>query len=191
MEQLFETCGYLATFIGTFIEGEILLLTSVISAKLGYFNYFGGLIAAFWGAFIKDSLKFLIVKKQGTKLLAKKPDLQSKIDNASSWFDKRPFFYLSFYRLMYGFSTVILMMSGLKNISYTRFAIHSAISIALWVTILGGLGFFCADVMLDNLNFISDHKLEVIGVLAVIGLAYWFFVKRPHDNYCYIPMKDS
>ena len=191
MEQLFETCGYLATFIGTFIEGEILLLTSVISAKLGYFNYFGGLIAAFWGAFIKDSLKFIIVKKQGTKLLAKKPDLQSKIDNASSWFDKRPFFYLSFYRLMYGFSTVILMMSGLKNISYTRFAIHSAISIALWVTILGGFGFFCADVMLDNLNFISDHKLEVIGVLAVIGLAYWFFVKRPHDNYCYIPMKDS
>lgn len=42
MNELFETCGYIASFLGTFIEGEILLLTSVMSSKLGYFNYFGG-----------------------------------------------------------------------------------------------------------------------------------------------------
>jgi len=190
MQTLFETCGYIATFLGTFIEGEILLLTSVISAKMGYFNYFGGLVAAFFGAYIKDWIKFLIVKKQGTKLLTKKPDLKTKLDNASSWFEKRPYLYLSFYRLMYGFSTVVLMLSGLKDISYSRFAIHSAISIALWVTLLGGFGFFCAEAMLENLDFLSNHKLEIIGALTVIGLGYWFFIKRPKEKHCYIPKKD-
>jgi len=190
MQTLFETCGYIATFLGTFIEGEILLLTSVISAKMGYFNYFGGLVAAFFGAYLKDWIKFIIVKKQGTKLLAKKPDLKNKLDDASSWFEKRPYLYLSTYRLMYGFSTAILMLSGLKDISYGRFAIHSAISIALWVTVLGGFGFFCAQTMLGDLNFLSDHKLEVVGVLAVIGLAYWFFVKRPKEKYCYTSKVD-
>ena len=140
LEQLYETCGYLASFLGTLIEGEILLLTSVISAKLGYFNFFGGLVAAFFGAFVRDSIQFLLVKKQGSKLLLKKPKLQKKLDNASGWFDKKPLFYLTIYRMMYGFSTVIIMLSGLKeNISYKKFAFYTSIGIGLWIMVIGGL----------------------------------------------------
>ncbi len=184
LEGLYETCGYLASFLGTLIEGEILLLTSVVSAKFGYFNFFGGLMAAFFGAFLRDSLQFLMVKKQGKKLLEKKPKLQAKLDSASAWFNKNPFFYLTIYRLMYGFSTIIILLSGLKkDISYSRFAFHSAIGIAIWIAIIGGLGYFCANIMIEQLNFVSDHSLEVIGVLSLIGLAYWFFVKRPKDKH--------
>lgn len=191
MQSLFETCGYIATFLGTFMEGEILLLTAVLSAKMGYVNYFGAMVAAFLGAYIRDWTVFVLVKKQGKKLLAKKPKLQAKLDKASTWFEKRPLFFLSFYRLMYGFSTAILMLSGLKGVSYIRFGIHSAISTFLWVAIFGGLGFFCADLMLENLHFLSDHKLEVIAVLLVLGLAYWFFVKRPKDKYCFVPKTEA
>ena len=187
IETLFEKCGYLASFLGTLIEGEILLLTSVISAKLGYFNFFGGLMAAFFGAFLRDTTQFLIVKKQGKRLLAKKPKLQTKLDNASGWFDKSPFLYLTIYRLMYGFGSVIIILSGLKeNISYSRFALHSAIGIGVWVAIFGGLGYFFAEVMIEQLNFMSSHSMEVVGVLSLIGLMYWFFVKRPKDKYCFI-----
>jgi len=150
------------------------------------------LIAAFFGAFVKDSLKFLIVKKHGKKLLAKKPKLQSKLDKASGWFYKRPLLYMSAYRLMYGFGTVIIMLSGLKdNVSYARFAIHSAISIGLWIILIGGFGFFCAEMMIDKLNFVSDHSLEVIGTLVVIGLVYWFFVKKPREKHCYTPIESA
>ena len=186
LESLYETCGYLASFLGTMIEGEIFLLTSVISAKLGYFNFFGGLVAAFFGAFLRDTILFLIVKKQGKKLLDKKPDLRTKLDNASGWYNKNPTLYLIVYRLMYGLSTVIIMLSGLKKeISYPKFALYSAIGVGIWVTILGGFGYFCADMMIEKLNFMSEHSSETIGVLAIIGLAYWFFVKRPKDKHCY------
>jgi len=188
METLYETCGYLASFLGTFIEGELLLLTSVISAKLGYFNFFGGLIAAFFGAFLRDSLQFLLVKKQGKKLLAKKPKLQVKLDNASNWFNKNPFLYLIVYRFMYGFSSVIIMLSALKeNISYSKFVGYSAIGVGLWIIAIGGLGYFCAEMMITQLNFISNHSLEVIGGLSILGLAYWFLIKRPKDKYCFTP----
>ena len=188
LEGLYETCGYLASFLGTFLEGEILLLTSVISAKLGYFNFYGGLVAAFFGAFVRDTLQFLLVKKQGKKLIDKKPNLQVKLDKASGWFNKNPTLYLSFYKLMYGFSTIIIMMSGLKdNISYTKFALHSAFAIGIWTAVLGGFGYFCANVMIEQLNFISDHSLEVIGVLSIIGLLYWYFVKRPKNKYNFTP----
>jgi len=167
-------------------------LTSVISSKLGYFNFFGGLIAAFFGAFIRDTIQFLLVKKQEQKLLTKKPKLQAKLDSASGWFNKKPLFYLTIYRLMYGFSTVIIMLTGLKeNITYPKFAFHSAIGIAIWVGIIGGLGYFCASMMIEKLNFLSDHTPEVIGVLSIIGLAYWFFVKRPNDKHCFIPINEE
>lgn len=185
MNELYETCGYIASFLGTFIEGEILLLTSVMSAKLGYFNYFGGLVAAFFGAFLKDSLKFLMVKKYGSQLLNKKPKLKSKLGKASGWYEKRPFFYMTFYKILYGFGTPILMLSGLKDISYLRFAMHSAIGVALWVMIIGGIGYFCAEIMIKNISFLSSHSLEIIGGLILIGLLYWFFVKRPRDKYCF------
>lgn len=186
IEGLYESCGYLASFLGTFIEGEILLLTSVISAKLGYFNFFGGLLAAFFGAFLRDSIQFLIVKKQGKKLLAKKPKLQLKLDNASGWFNKNPTLYLMVYRMMYGFSTVVIMLSGLKeNISYSKFALYSAISIGIWIIIIGGFGYFCANMMIEQLNLLGEYAPQVIGVLTIIGLGYWFFVKRPEEEHCF------
>lgn len=185
METLYEGCGLLASYLGTLIEGEVLLLTSVISAKLGLFNYYWGLVAAFFGAYTKDWIKFLIVKKQGTKLLEKKPSLKTKIDKASVWYDKRPYFFLTFYRLFYGLSTVILLMSGLKQISYFRFGLHSAISIALWVGVIGGLGYFCAEAMMDNMNMIAEQKWKIIIGLIVVGLVVWFFKHRPNDNHCF------
>lgn len=188
MTALFETCGYIASFLGTFIEGEILLLTSVMSSKLGYINYFGGMSAAFLGAFLKDSIKFIMVKRYGSKLLNNKPKLQAKLERTSTWYDKSPFFYMTFYRVMYGFGTPILMLSGLKGVPYMRFAIHSAISILIWISLIGGLGYFCTEIMIERLNFLKNHAIELISLLAVIGLTYWFFFKRPYDHYCFRPL---
>lgn len=190
LESLYESCGLIASFFGTFIEGEVLLLTSVLSAKMGLFNYYWGLVAAFLGAYTKDWLKFLIAKKQGNKLLEKKPKLKEKIDKSSVWFDKRPYVIMSIYRLMYGMGTVILLMAGLKDMSYLRFGIHSAISIGIWVIVVGGFGYFCAEYMLAGINNLSSYKWYIIGSMVVIGLLVWFFKHRPHDKYCLTPVKD-
>ncbi len=187
MDQLFKSCGYAASFLGTLIEGDILLLTSVISAKLGYFNYFGGMIAAFFGAFIRDSLQFSIVKKYGKKLLENKPDLQSKLEKSSIWYDKRPLFYMTFYRIMYGFSTPIILLTGLKGVSYRKFALHSGLAVFIWITLIGGFGYFFAEVMIESLSFLKTHSFEVISIMALLGIIYWFFVKRPYNKYCFEP----
>lgn len=182
--SLFETCGYLASFLGTFLEGEIMLLTTVLSSQLGHINFFGGMGLAFFGAFTGDFLKFYIAKKRGKKILDNKQILKVKVDKASVWFDKHPFIILCLYKFMYGFTTIIIVMAGLKDISFKQFALHSAVSIGLWVTVFGGFGYFCADVMIERIDFLSSHSKEVTGVLVLIGLGYWFFVKRKHTRNC-------
>ena len=180
---MYQGCGILASYLGTLIEGEIMLLTSVISAKMGLFNYYWGLVAAFFGAYTKAWIKYMIARKQGAKLLNKKPALKAKLDNASSWFDKRPYTFLSVYKFMYGMSTVVILMSGIKKISYLRFGIHAAIGIFLWVAVIGSLGYFCAEAMMENINKVTDYKFHIIGVMIVLGLGVWFFKHHKHDKH--------
>lgn len=184
MESLFESCGILATYLGTLLEGEIMLLTSVLSAKMGLFSYSWAMIAAFLGAYTQAWFKFLIAKKQGAKLLEKKPSLEAKLTKASSWFDKRPYVFLSVYRFMYGVGTIIILMSGLKNMSYLRFGIHAGVAILLWLALFGGFGYFCAEVMMNNIAFVSEYKWYIILTMIALGLALWFFKKRRDHNYC-------
>ena len=191
MEQIFQSCGVLSSFLATFIEGEMLFLTAIISAKMGYFNFFWGLGAAFLGAYTRDFILFFIAKKKGAQLLNKKPKLKTKIDNASERFEKKPFFYLTIYRLTYTFNSVIVILSGVKNVSFVRFAIPIALSVRIWVALIGSFGYFCAEFMIEKLNLISENKFVIIGSLAVLGLAYWFFFKRPHDKDCYVEKKDN
>jgi len=185
LENLFESCGYLATFLGALLEGEFLLLTAVVSSKLGYFNLYGAMVAGFAGAYVADYFKFVVAKTQGQYVLKKRPKLKEKIDKHTDWFCKAPYLILIFYRFFFGFTTATILMAGLKNISYGVFGLLSAISIALWVIVLSSFGYFCADAMIQKLEFIGMHKLELVGILSTIGILYWFFVKRPQNKYCY------
>ena len=182
--ELFKSCGLVATFLGALLEGEVSMLTSVIGSRLGYYNLGLALFFGFMGAWIADWFKYIVGRTQGQKLLNNKPKLKAKFDKASVWFDKHPFLLLTFYKLMFGMTTVIMVMAGVKGISYTRFAIHTGISIMIWVGLLGGVGYFCAESMINNFNFVSDHKLEFFGIMSTLIFLYWSFVKRPYRKEC-------
>jgi len=184
MEEFYQSCGYIATFMGTLLEGEFSLITSMIGAKVGYYNTWIAMMAAFLGAWVADWFKYLVGKTKGKDILTKKPKIKSKIDKATVWFEKYPYLILTFYKFMLGTTTVILLLSGIKNVSYWRFALHSAISVLLWVAVIGGLALHCSEVILDQFDTIKDYGLIIVGSGIVLALGYWYFIKRPRDQYC-------
>tara|TARA_Y100000385_G_scaffold291692_1_gene371424 strand:- start:2765 stop:3346 length:582 start_codon:yes stop_codon:yes gene_type:complete len=183
MESFYEGCGYIATFLGTLLEGELSLITSMLGAKMGYYNVGIAMGFAFAGAWVADWFKFLIGKTKGKALLEKKPKILLKVDKATTWFESHPYLILTFYKFFLGTTTVILLLAGLKNVSYLRFAIHSGISVLLWVLVIGGLGYHCADLLIKNIELFSMHKLKVLSALALLIFIYWFFVKRSFRSY--------
>ena len=184
MDELYETCGYVATFLGTLLEGEISLTTSMLGAKMGHYNVWGAMIAAFAGAWVADWFKYLIGKTKGATLLDRKPKIKSKVDRATIWFERHPYLILTFYKFLFETTTVILLLAGIKKVSYLRFAIHTGLSVALWVAALGGLAYHCSELLLQNFEFISKHKYEIIALLSLLAAGYWFFIKRPKEKYC-------
>ena len=178
LEELLQTCGYLAAYLGTLIEGELLLLTTALTAKMGYMNFYGAMGMAFLGAYTRDWLTFLLARKSGQAIIDKKPSLKKKLAKVSGLMEKHPTLILIAYRQLYGFVTIIVLMAGISGVSMKKFGILSAISNALWVTIIGGLGYFCAEVMIRNLELVGSYKEYIIGFLGIAGLLYWFFKKR-------------
>lgn len=181
MEELLQTYGYLAAYIGTLIEGEVALLSTVISAKLGYMNFYLALFAAFLGAYTRDILTFWLGRKSGKASIEKKPAFKKKIAKVTNMMEKHPIRTLSFYRLLYGLVTLIVLMAGISDISFKKFAFLAAFSNLFWVCLLGGLGYVSAEAMMRNLEVMSDYKGYILGGLAVVGIAYWLW-KRMSPN---------
>ena len=183
-EVLLETCGYLATFVGVMMEGEVSLVSSVIGAKSGYYNFWIATFLAWLGAYVADWFKFLVARKKGVQLLNKKPKLQAKLDKVSGWYDKNPEIVLLVYKLIFGMTTIILILTGLRKIGYVKFAIYSAISITIWTALLAGFTYHCADALLRNIKWLSANMLPTLGILFTISFLIWFFFKRPHNKAC-------
>jgi membrane protein DedA with SNARE-associated domain len=183
-EMLLESCGYLATFVGVMMEGEVSLVSSVIGAKSGLYNFWVAAFLAWLGAWTADWFKFLVARKKGTQLLLKKPKLQAKLDKISIWYDKQPEAILLVYKMFFGLTTLILILTGLRKISYLKFAIYSGISVAIWTGTLAGLAYYFAETLLENIQLVSDNILPTMGILFVVAFLIWLFVKRPYQKAC-------
>lgn len=184
-EMLVESCGYIATFVGVMMEGEVSLATSVLGAKAGYFSLWPAIILAWLGAWIADWFKFLVAKKKGISLLAKKPKLKKKIDRLSVWYDRYPFVILLVYKLLFGMTTILLIITGLRDISYTKFAILSGISVAIWTGVIATLSFMFSESIISNLTWVTANIQYFLIGLAILAFLIWFFVKKPYRKNCF------
>ncbi len=60
LEALISTYGYIAIAIGTFLEGEIMLLLGSFAAHRGYLELIWVLISAYLGTFLNSQVLFYI-----------------------------------------------------------------------------------------------------------------------------------
>ncbi len=178
MEEFIQDCGYIASFVGAFLEGEFSYMTSVFAAKFGYLKLSWVVFFVFCGAYLRDVITFILVDRKGKKYIESKPKLKTKLDRANRWMEKYPLLILCTYRMMFGFVSIIIILAGISNISLKKFMLLSAISNGIWVLLFGMLAYHCSELLTQNMLWVNDHKLYVIGILALSALTYWFFVKR-------------
>jgi len=178
MQDFLEVCGYLGAYLGVFVEGEVLFLTAIITAQLGYLNFWGVFLAVFLGAQTSDWTFFLLGRKKGLAFSNKRPKLKAKMDKMSLHLEEHPNLILLSYRFLLGFRIVIPLMIGLSSISIKKFALFSALSTGLWLSVYGSFGYFCAETLLSNFQAAQEYQWEIIAGLIIIGLSSMFFLRR-------------
>lgn len=172
MVDWIESFGYLGAFFGAIMEGEVLFLTAIQMAQLGYMNFYGVLAAVFTGTLTADWLFYLSGRTQGRKWVEKHQPLRAKFERMDRRMGRYDNVLLFAYRFMYGFRVVLPALFGIRGIPPWRFAIMSFLSTTVWVALFGTLGYYFADLLIQKVKGIQEYGW--IGLVLVLLLVLYF-----------------
>ena len=168
LQQFLHDFGYFALFIGTFFEGETILVLAGFLAFRGYMDINLVVVVAFCGSYAGDQLWYFMGRKHGRKLLARKPRWQMMGDRALEHIRKHPDIWVLSFRFVYGLRTVMPVAIGLSGYPPGRYLLLNGIGAAIWATALAAAAYHFGAVLEGMLGSIKKYELWVLGALLVI-----------------------
>jgi membrane protein DedA with SNARE-associated domain len=173
LEALISTYGYPAVGIGTFFEGETILVLGGFAAHSGYLQLPWVIVWAFIGSLCGDQLFFYIGRFQGDAVLEKRPHWKPKAEKVFALLDRHQNWLIVAFRFIYGLRTVTPFLIGASGISPLRFLILNVIGASVWAIVFGSLGYLFGQAMDVVLGNIKRYELLVFGILITVAVLVW------------------
>jgi membrane protein DedA with SNARE-associated domain len=180
LDELIATYGYLAILIGTFLEGETILVLGGLAAHLGFLELPWVIVAAFAGSFTGDQLYFYMGRHYGPKILAKRLSWQDAAEKVYKHLRRHQNLLILTFRFYYGLRNVTPFAIGASQVSRLRFLVLNFIGAVVWAITLGTLGFLFGEAFQLFLEDVKQYELWLLGGLIVVGIAIWLFTLIRH-----------
>ena len=168
-----ETYGYYALLIGTFLEGETIMVLSGFAAQRGLMDLYLVMLVGFCGTFAGDQLYYFIGRHWGTKLLARRPSWQAPADRAYRLLRKYEVPFILSFRFLYGIRSVSPFIIGMSGIPVGRFFVLNLIAAVVWAIAVAALGFFLGHAAELFLAEIKQYEMWLFGGLVALGVCIW------------------
>jgi len=173
LEHFIDSYGYLAILIGTFLEGETILVLGGITAKLGYLKLFWVIVYAFCGTLIGDQLFFFLGRYQGASFLQRHPSWNNRAQKVHGILERHRIPIILGFRFLYGFRIITPYVIGMSRVPFLEFAILNVISAAVWSIIIGILGFAFGHGLELVLGDIRRYEIAIMAAVLGMGLLIW------------------
>lgn len=173
LEALIATYGYAAVLVGTFLEGEVILVLAGFAAHRGYLELPWVIAAAFAGTLLGDQLYFYLGRSRGKALLDRRPRWRAGAERAFGLMRRHEVLLMLGFRFMYGLRVVTPFVLGASRVSPLRFLLLNAIGALLWASLVGTLGYLFGQSLEVIIGDVKRYELWVFGGLAAAGLAAW------------------
>jgi membrane protein DedA with SNARE-associated domain len=170
--------GYLAVFLGTFLEGETVLLLAGFAAHRGYLALPGVIACAFAGTLAGDQLYFFLGRSRGPAFLARRPRWGRRVARARELVQRHQDAVILGFRFLYGTRTVVPFVVGMSGVAPWRFAALNAVSAAVWATAIGLVGYAVGESAERLLGEVERYELALFAGLALVGGAVWLLRHR-------------
>ncbi len=170
-----EHYGYAGVLIGTFFEGETILVIAGFLAHQGYMKLIGVIGAAFAGAMLGDQLYFYIGRWKGRAFIAARPALDQQRQRVDTLLARHQNALIVGFRFVYGIRTVTPFVLGASAVSALRFLLLNAAGALLWAIVIGSAGFYFGAALETVLGRVKDYELLIIAVLLGIAVALWLY----------------
>src|SRR5436309_9272325 len=172
-EYLIEKFGYIAVFVGTFLEGETILVMAGFAAQRGYMHLPFVSVAAMLGAYVGHCFWFWLGRTQGVKLLDRFPKMKKHFGKGIRMFERygAPAIFIT--QWLYGLRITCAVIIGISRISAIKFLIYEAITCIVWAFIIAGAGFYFGRAVERILGRAAHIEKWGLLVLVIVGGAIW------------------
>jgi membrane protein DedA with SNARE-associated domain len=172
-ETLISTYGYAAIAIGTFFEGETILVLAGFATHQGYFKLPWVVFFGFLGTLFGDQLTFYLGRAKGMKVLDNRPYWRSRSKRVFDLMRRHQSLLALGFRFLYGFRTLTPFLLGASDVSPVRFLVLNILGAFLWAVSIAVSGYLFGHVVELFLGKLRRYELTLFILVALIGAMVW------------------
>ena len=173
LEQLVATYGYAAVLIGTFFEGETILVVGGFLAHRGYLELPWVIASAFAGTLLGDQLYFYLGRSKGMALLGRRPRWRAKSERVLELLRRHQVPLILGFRFLYGLRTVTPFLIGASGVAPLRFSCLNVAGSAAWALAIGIAGYVLGQALETLLEEVRRYELWILAAIGAAGAAVW------------------
>jgi membrane protein DedA with SNARE-associated domain len=173
MQNLIIQFGYIALFVGSFLEGESFLIAAAFLAKRGYLNLYLVMLVALAGAYLGDVALYYLGRKRGVAILLKFPQARRYYPKVKRLFNRFGIWAIFITRYLYGLRFASAAFLGLVKMKRGEFLPFAFLSCMVWAVVMGGLGYIFGASLEALIGQIKHYEKLVVILIIVIGFSVW------------------
>jgi len=173
LNELIRNYGYLAILIGTFLEGETILILGGLASHMGFLELPWVMAAALTGSFTGDQLYFYIGRHYGPKIIARRLSWQEGAQKVYKHLHRHKNLLILSFRFFYGFRNVTPFAVGAAHISRLRFFSLNLVGAVIWAFVFAYAGYLFGEAFRLFLDDFKRYKLYVLLGLVLVGVLIW------------------
>ncbi len=172
--------GAWAVAIGTFFEGETIVVAAGAMAHKGLLTFRGVALAAFLGSTLGDTTWFMGGRIWGRPFIDKHPKWRKRSERIQQFTNRFGIFFVLIFRFIYGIRTVTPAVLGATHYPVVRFLILNVISAAVWALVFTGIGWGLGEgiqQVLSRRGHVGELLIAAV-ILSIILWVAWIFLKK-------------
>ncbi len=177
IEQALAQFGYLAVFVGTFLEGETVLLLAGLASQHGYLSFTTVVTVAVVGGFLGDQAWFFVGRRYGDRLLARYPWLASRAPRIHALLKRWDVWAVILVRFIYGVRIAGPIIIGSCGISPWRLALFNFIGVLIWAPLIAGIGYFAGQALQEWVGRLRDVQVLLLMAVLLAAAMAWILIQ--------------
>ncbi len=168
---LIQHYGLWAVLVGTFLEGETVLLIAGASTHLGLLDLRAVVAVATVGAFLGDNCFFLIGRHLGPRVAERLPWVASAVPRVDRLIARWRWLAVIALRFMYGMRMAGPAIVGAGTMPAWEFIAANALGAILWASVIAGLGYAAGHAVEQMLGNVveAEKALLALGLVMVVA----------------------
>ena len=180
LTELIKNYGYIAILIGTFLEGETILILGGFAAHMGFLELPWVIASGLVGSFSGDQLFYYIGRRYGPKVIARRLSWQEGAEKVYKHLHRHQNLLILTFRFFYGLRNVTPFAVGAAHVARLRFFTLNLIGAIVWAISFGSGGFLFGEAIRLFLDDVKRYELYVLLALVLVALMIWLFTLIRH-----------